>query len=91
MEKQIYCFCSKKSIILYLVFFISLTTKAQLINLVKIDSISIIFDFGSSKIENQSDFIERFNKINFGNSFSLVLYSKTYCFIISVKSSPGVA
>jgi len=77
MKKQIYCFCWKKSVILFLIFFISLTTKAQLINLVKIDSISIIFDFGSSKIENQSHFIERFNKINFGQQGKIVLKAYT--------------
>jgi outer membrane protein OmpA-like peptidoglycan-associated protein len=77
MKKQIYCFCWKKSIILFLTFFISLTIKAQLISLVKVDSISIIFDFGSFKIENQSQLIEKLNKIDFGQTGKVVLKAYT--------------
>ncbi len=77
MKKQIYCFCWKKSVILFLTFFISLTIEAQLVNLDKVDSISIIFAFGSSKIENQSHFIERFNKIDFGQNGKVVLKAYT--------------
>lgn len=77
MKNQIYSFRWIKLVILFLILFQISNAKAQLVNSEIVDSISIIFDFGKSKINNQSQLIEQLNKIDFGKTGKVVLKAYT--------------